>query len=202
MASFTAFLEVGGKTYPLHQYEFSVHQHVDELSRPASPTLGGIIHCVLGTPDTSDPFLYEWMINPTLQQDGKIRLQQADSTATAKTIRFFNAYCTSLDMNFLPGYAAGGNGQARSSTRLAVQISPQRVAVGAIVHDNNWPLESHGTGESFSQQPPPKTQEPGLFSDIAHTVLDVAGLIPVVGELADGANALFYLAEGNTTDAP
>jgi uncharacterized protein RhaS with RHS repeats len=34
-----------------------------------------------------------------------------------------------------------------------------------------------------------------------HTALDVAGLVPGFGEIADGANALIYLAEGNKTDA-
>ena len=33
-------------------------------------------------------------------------------------------------------------------------------------------------------------------SDVVHTGLDVVGLIPGVGEIADGANALIYLAEG------
>jgi len=34
-------------------------------------------------------------------------------------------------------------------------------------------------------------------SDVVHTGLDVVGLIPGVGEIADGANALIYLAEGD-----
>ncbi len=38
-------------------------------------------------------------------------------------------------------------------------------------------------------------------SDVGHTVLDVAGLVPLVGELADGANALWYTADGDYTAA-
>lgn len=38
-------------------------------------------------------------------------------------------------------------------------------------------------------------------SAVTHGVLDVAGLIPVVGEVADGANALIYLAEGDKASA-
>ena len=34
-----------------------------------------------------------------------------------------------------------------------------------------------------------------------HGILDVVGFIPVVGEIADGANALIYAAEGNYVDA-
>ncbi|MGP3634421.1 golvesin C-terminal-like domain-containing protein [Streptomyces sp. 24-1644] len=39
------------------------------------------------------------------------------------------------------------------------------------------------------------------WSDIGHAALDVVGLIPVVGEVADVANGLWYLAEGNYVDA-
>lgn len=38
-------------------------------------------------------------------------------------------------------------------------------------------------------------------SDIGHAVLDGAGMVPVVGEVADLANAGWYAAEGNWTDA-
>ena len=37
--------------------------------------------------------------------------------------------------------------------------------------------------------------------DMVHLGLDVAGMIPVIGEVADGANALLYLAEGDYTNA-
>ena len=42
---------------------------------------------------------------------------------------------------------------------------------------------------------------PSGASLAVHTALDVVGLIPGFGEIADGANALIYLAEGNKTDA-
>ena len=42
---------------------------------------------------------------------------------------------------------------------------------------------------------------PSGASLAVHTVLDVVGLVPGFGEIADGANALIYLAEGNKTDA-
>ncbi|MFE7566116.1 hypothetical protein ACFU76_04010 [Streptomyces sp. NPDC057539] len=35
------------------------------------------------------------------------------------------------------------------------------------------------------------------ISDIGHAVLDVAGQVPVIREVADGANAIWYAAEGN-----
>lgn len=38
-------------------------------------------------------------------------------------------------------------------------------------------------------------------STVTHGALDIIGLIPVFGEVADGANALIYLAEGDTVNA-
>lgn len=39
------------------------------------------------------------------------------------------------------------------------------------------------------------------FSDIAHGILDFIGLIPVVGEIADGINAIYYAVEGDFFNA-
>lgn len=39
------------------------------------------------------------------------------------------------------------------------------------------------------------------ISDIGHTALDVAGMVPVIGEAADLANAGWYLAEGDKVNA-
>jgi len=47
----------------------------------------------------------------------------------------------------------------------------------------------------------PDLPSKAALSEIAHTALDVAGLVPGLGEVADGANAVLYLAEGNKTDA-
>ncbi len=44
-------------------------------------------------------------------------------------------------------------------------------------------------------------EEPGLFSTIGHGILDVGGLVPVLGEPADGVNAIWYAAEGDEVNA-
>jgi uncharacterized protein YukE len=50
---------------------------------------------------------------------------------------------------------------------------------------------------------PPPAAAVGSFSlsDLGHAVLDIAGLIPLVGEAADGINAAWYTAEGDYTSA-
>jgi len=40
-----------------------------------------------------------------------------------------------------------------------------------------------------------------VYKGIIHTSLDILGLVPLVGELADGTNAVFYLAEGDKVNA-
>jgi hypothetical protein len=59
---------------------------------------------------------------------------------------------------------------------------------------------------SVAPSSPLKTQKaPALggysLSDIGHLILDLVGLIPGVGEFADGGNALWYAAEGDWTSA-
>lgn len=41
----------------------------------------------------------------------------------------------------------------------------------------------------------------GSWGEAVHTGLDIVGLIPGVGEIADGANAVIYLAEGDKVNA-
>jgi Hemolysin coregulated protein Hcp (TssD)/Novel toxin 16 len=153
MASFAAFLEVGGKRYPLYRYGLSVYQETDELGRPASPVHGGAIVCTLAATGQQDSFLTQWMLHPEMQHDGKVRLIDPESGATMKTISFFNAYCVRMDFSFLPGLGNTLGSNGRPSSTMQVQINPQRVAVGPIIHDNNWPVASHGSGESFVRQP-------------------------------------------------
>ena len=40
-----------------------------------------------------------------------------------------------------------------------------------------------------------------VYKEKLHTLLDVAGLVPLIGELADGTNAVIYAAEGDYTNA-
>lgn len=135
MASFSAFLDVHGQQYPLLGYDLSLHQETDSLGRPASPTMGGTVTCILSAPGSDKSFLHQWMLSPTMQQDGKIILMRDSPKATLKTISFFNACCVGLQTRFVAG--AGGGG----SMQMTIRISPQRVAIGAIIHDNNWPLD-------------------------------------------------------------
>lgn len=190
MSSFQSFLHVSGKKYEILYSDLDIHQKIDSLGRPASPTFGGMFNVAINMPDSGDATLFEWMFDPAKILNCKVVLKRIDSHAVLKTIKFYNAYCTGMDLSF------DGTANA-SSFRLRLCISPEQFDINGLFHDNRWPDES--PIQQIADEDGPS--EPSLLSDIAHGVLDVAGLVPVVGELADGANALFYLAEGNKTDA-
>ncbi len=160
MASFSAYLEVGGSRYPLTYYDLYIHQQTDTLGRPASLTQGGTITCELHSPDQRDNVLTEWMLSPTKQHDGFVHLYREDTKAKLKTIAFFNAYCVDMGVHF------SASGLGPMMTRIV--ISPQRVAVGAIVHDNDWPVESHGAGITYANVPkrPSATNQENAFAII------------------------------------
>jgi putative RNase toxin 30 of polymorphic toxin system len=52
-----------------------------------------------------------------------------------------------------------------------------------------------------AQQAAPEEDDRGWLSTLGHGALDVIGLVPVVGEVADGANAAWYAAEGDYLNA-
>lgn len=62
-----------------------------------------------------------------------------------------------------------------------------------------------GSNNSAPTPVPETPKEEGWWkhwgSDVTHGVLDVVGLVPVLGEVANGAGALIYLAEGDPVSA-
>ncbi|CAM2068867.1 RHS repeat protein [Sulfidibacter corallicola] len=72
---------------------------------------------------------------------------------------------------------------------------------GEIVGNTNPPVEPETKEESSWWDSLKSAVSSVSISDIVHTTLDVVGLVPGLGEVADGLNALIYLAEGNYTDA-
>ena len=183
MASFSAFLEVGGSTYPLTYYDLYIHQYTDSLGRPASPTLGGTITVELHSPGQSDTVLAEWMLSPTRQYDGFVHLYRDDTKAKLKTISFFNAYLVDMGEHF----SASGSGPMK--TQLV--ISPQRVAVGGILHDNNWPVASHGAGVTYAQPEllPAAPANSGLANSLNDGLSSLASMVPPLSKSMDEGKA-------------
>ncbi|MBC6448672.1 SpvB/TcaC N-terminal domain-containing protein [Actinokineospora xionganensis] len=78
---------------------------------------------------------------------------------------------------------------------------PRNLAAYTYVH--NDPLELIDPDGRLGMPKMPKIKMPSkqTLKNFGHTALDVAGMVPVVGEAADVANAGWYLAEGDKTNA-
>ncbi|MCD2194478.1 DUF6531 domain-containing protein [Actinomycetospora endophytica] len=101
--------------------------------------------------------------------------------------------------------AAAATSVQGAQGQLAGMTAPVPGAAGAV------PAGAPGTPGQPGQPPPaftaapatpPPEEESGFsWTDIAHTALDVAGLVPGVGEVFDGANAAWYASEGDYLNA-
>ncbi len=190
MVSFQVFLHVGGKKYEVLYSDLFMGRETDPLNRPASPVQGGSFTIDLNMPPGEDATLFEWMFSPTKILTGKLVLKRSDFDTTLKTIKFYNAYCVGMGIHF-------DGTTSTSSFRLSLRVSPEQIEIGGVFHDNNWPEQTPIYAmPDLVETPPPRAK-----SEALHTLLDVVGMIPVVGELADGANALLYAAEGDYANA-
>lgn len=83
---------------------------------------------------------------------------------------------------------------------LATDIANQ---LKTMVAEKAAALRANPTGAPPPPPPPPGNPEDDgwSLSDIGHSVLDVVGLVPVLGEVADAVNAVWYAAEGDWLNA-
>ncbi len=210
MASFSAFFQVGNTEYAVLYTNLNVNQTIDDLSRPSSPTFGGMTTIEVDVKD--DPTLVEWMFSPSTHKNAQILLRNLTG-GVEKVIKYYNAYCVELSQTF--------DGTANvANLRWRFRISPQAISAGGVFHDNKWagadPIVDWDWAAMDAACHPERVvkpevvapkeakkaeKEPSAFSEGLHTLLDVVGMIPVVGEIADGANALIYAAEGDYANA-
>lgn len=105
-----------------------------------------------------------------------------------------------VDTNNLPRAGAG----ARDALRMAVRLlsgnpdACDNTGVADVLRSLQYDVEGR---ISLAQQAAASPDNSWGIGDILHTGLDIAGMVPVIGEIADGANALYYLAEGDYLNA-
>ena len=90
---------------------------------------------------------------------------------------------------------------AMGNARQAALAANQRAAqeIGALT--GTLPVVPAGPEPPAPPPPPPEEEDKPWWSDAGHLVLDGVGLVPVLGEPADGVNALWYAAEGDELNA-
>lgn len=134
MASFSAYLTVGSFKTWLNAVKLTMHQEVDNLGRPHSQTHGGKLTLAFNV--TQDPTITAWMVDPAKQNSGFVTFLD-DLGRTLKVLDFSNAFCVEMEEDF--------DGTANSVNMVTtIVVSPEKVGVGQIPHDNNWPpTEAH-----------------------------------------------------------
>lgn len=139
MPSFRSFLQVAGREYPITYFDFSFQQHVDHLGRPASLVYGGVYNIEIHPPGSNDNTLYEWMANPTKQYTGQVVIKQLNADINLKVVRFVSAYCVDMTERF-------DGTTSTAPLTLHLRISPEKVIMDGIKHDNRWPNPTDGDG--------------------------------------------------------
>jgi RHS repeat-associated protein len=75
------------------------------------------------------------------------------------------------------------------------------MAVGNTIGKLNAEPKMRADTPSGSANPPEKKSWWSRWGDVVHTGLDILGAVPVIGIVADGANAAIYAAEGDYVNA-
>ena len=111
----------------------------------------------------------------------------------------------------LRGQAAGTPAAALATTTVYSADAVRREAIALLeqarrVVEQAGDLAADSLGQAVQHAPPARrlnetTIRPAAITDSGHTTLDAVGLLPVVGEIADGLNGLWYLNDGDTLNA-
>ncbi|MCD2186656.1 DUF6531 domain-containing protein [Actinomycetospora soli] len=115
-----------------------------------------------------------------LQAQAVRREQQANQAATTQ-VQSAQAQLAGMTAP-VPGAAGGAPGGGTAGAPGAPLGAPPQLAAAP-------PAQAPQEESGFS------------WGDLGHAALDVVGLVPVVGEVADGANAAWYAAEGDYLNA-
>ena len=114
----------------------------------------------------------------------------------------------------------GGTGKLfKNQSLLDEHYSRHGQEIADVLGDSNYSIDKYfglvKTSNSVEEQSKRK-KESGIssfcdtasqvingmtFSEKVHTTLDIAGMVPVLGEVCDATNAVIYLMEGNFAEA-
>jgi hypothetical protein len=114
-----------GKEYDVEHFGINFSQEVDHKGQPQHETGGGQISITL-TQSVGDN-IYDWAKRANKQKDGKI-LFQSKTEGTVLNVIFTNANCTKLTKTI----------DAFCGTKTSITISPEKVSLNGITHDNKW----------------------------------------------------------------
>ncbi|MFT4225348.1 RHS repeat-associated core domain-containing protein [Micropruina sp.] len=102
-------------------------------------------------------------------------------------------------------YPASSGGYAKRAKRTTKKWPNKHAANPSGSSQQDWSPPANRApappAPEFKWPDPAKMLEGANWKEIGHVALDLAGLVPGVGEIADGINALWYAAEGDWVNA-
>lgn len=104
-----------------------------------------------------------------------------------------------LGVGLLPGHPARLDTQIAEAEADMAQARARVESANAAAAEQVQRLTAQLP--DLASEPSPNRNTGWSASEVGHTVLDVFGLVPLVGEPADAANAAWYAAEGEYTNA-
>ena len=141
------------------------------------------------------------------QQDAAMDAANLAVNAATAKIAEGRALMEQATQQELQANEAAASQVSGAQAQLASMTAPVPGAAGGVPGAAGVPGAPLGAPPALAATPaappaPPPEEESGFsWKDLGHAALDVAGLVPVVGEVADGANAAWYTAEGDYLNA-
>jgi RHS repeat-associated protein len=187
-----------GLLYEVNQAEQTKTYHYDQVGSTIARTddSGKVIEkagysaygiCFWKQGDMATPFLYNGQAGVQTDPNGLLHMRA----------RYYSPYLMRF-LNADPiGFSGGSNWFAYAEGNPISMSDPFGLEA------KNWQNNSIDclTGKPYDSSIYGRRPASPITSQYGHTVLDGLGLIPVLGEFADGANGIWYSIEGNKVDA-
>ncbi|MBK8445770.1 MAG: RHS repeat-associated core domain-containing protein [Micropruina sp.] len=107
--------------------------------------------------------------------------------------------------NWKPVYPTAGASYAKQKKRTTNKWPKKHSSSTGSSGHQDWSVPENRTpappAPKFEWPDPAKMLQGVNWKEVGHIALDLAGLIPGIGEIADGANAAWYAAEGDWVNA-
>ena len=117
-----------GKPFRVLNFNFTLHQNIDQYGKPASGVHGGTVFVQFES--TDDSSIAKWMVNPSKKTGGNITIFKSSDESTLKEIKFEDAYCVQFSESF--------NTHGSDAMTTSMTISAKKIDIGGIPHDNKW----------------------------------------------------------------
>jgi len=116
---------IDSETYAVEHFDVNFEQPTDFRGQPQHEIGGGQLTVHISQIPSNN--LYLWAKTSTSRKNG-ILLFQTDLGMTVLTVEFINAYCINFTRHI----------NANLGTETTFLISPEKVKINGIDHDNNW----------------------------------------------------------------